>query len=377
MSTEGNAWCVRSAGVVIEGFSKDTVVKNFAKTFNISDDKAAPYLQKDKLIRKDLKEVEANHYKSQLEKMGLAVTVQDQSATVEARIKPATLSLVPSDNEAANDSTNLSSSAAPAGRHSSSCSNSRLAQENIVGERTARNSDIDRSRREITDTRNACSYDDNELPIIAIAAAVVAALVFAFIWQFIAIQFDRELGVIAWAAGCAIGGVAAILGGRGTIMVGICACLLVVSIFLGKYMFASSYLDEAITYMETTTDENWVDAVYDEIASEREAYAAIPKDNNSIKRFMVDYGYTESTRVALVPPDDLEYFKDEIEPWLLLQDEDENNFDDAQTPPDFAAAMAQITPWTIVKDSLGLLDIVFLLLGLTTAFRLAQAGQHN
>ena len=38
----------------------------------------------------------------------------------------------------------------------------------------------------------------------------------------------------------------------------------------------------------SVSEGDWVDLVYDEIASEREAYAAIKKDSNSIKRFMID-----------------------------------------------------------------------------------------
>jgi len=158
---------------------------------------------------------------------------------------------------------------------------------------------------------------------------------------------------------------------------GICACLVVGSIFLGKYMYVSTYLDETIAYMEEVSQGDWVDAVYGEIASERDAYASINKDSNSIKRFMIDYGYTESTQVALVHPEDFEYFKEEIEPWLLMEGEEDGGDFDSETPPDFAAAMDEITPWTIIKESLDLWDILFLFFGVSTAFRLAQAGLQD
>lgn len=75
-----------------------------------------------------------------------------------------------------------------------------------------------------------------------------------------------------------------------------------------------------------------------------------------------------------VLPSDFHYFKDEIEPWLLMEDEEDGSGLDSETPPDFAAAMGEITAWSLVTDSLGLFDLLFLFFGVSTAFRLAQAG---
>ena len=400
MSCEGKTWNVRSAGVLIEGFDQKTVVGNFSDTFKITEEKATPYLKKGKLIRKGLNEVEATNYKTQLEKLGLAISIEDSAAAENSAVvepaKPVTNSVIPGlvptgleDSDPVDSSASLNSSSQPSlstSAHSFSCPKCMLGQEKkdqcegcgIIFEKFSQRNRPDNDSREsmrATARSNVATIEEeNDIPIAAIAAAVVAAVVFAFIWKIVAIQFDREYGLIAWAVGGAIGGAAVALGGRGTVMGGICACLVVGSIFLGKYMFASSYMEESIAYMEELSNGDWIDVVYDEIASEREAYAAIPKDSNSIKKFMIDYQYTDATEVVFVHPDDFHYFKNDIEPWLLMEDEEDGSDSDSETPPDFAAAMGEITPWSLVRDSLGLFDIIFLFFGISTAFRMAQAG---
>jgi len=401
VSTEGKTWSVRSAGELIEGFDQETVIKNFSTAFKITEDKAIPFLKKGKLIRKGLNEVEATNYKTQLEKFGLAISVED---TAEAENSAAAQSVKPKSNTGipglvptglentanADNSAGIGSShpaqSTQATSQAFSCPKCMLAQEKsdqckgcgIIFEKFAQHNRTDHDSRDSTRPssrdRVVSIEEENDVPIVAIAAAVVAAVVFAFIWKFVAVQFNKEYGLIALAVGGAIGGAAVAFGGRGTVMGGICACLVVGSIFLGKYMFVSSYMEESIAYMEELSDGDWIDVVYDEIASEREAYAAIPKDSNSIKKFMIDYQYTDASEIVFVHPDDFHYFKNEIEPWLLMEDEQDGSDYDTETPPDFAAAMEEITPWSLVRDSLGLFDLLFLFFGISTAFRLAQAG---
>jgi len=80
VSAKGKTWSVRSAGKLIEGFDQQAVIESFSSAFNITEDKAIPYLKKGKLIRKGLNEVEATNYKTQLEKLGLMINAQDSAA---------------------------------------------------------------------------------------------------------------------------------------------------------------------------------------------------------------------------------------------------------------------------------------------------------
>ena len=137
-------------------------------------------------------------------------------------------------------------------------------------------------------------------------------------------------------------------------------------------------MDEALAFVEEVEEGGWIEIANERFAPEREAYAVINKDSDSIKRFMIDYQYTDVTKVALVSDDDFDYFKNDIEPWLLMEAEENSDGYDNQLPPEFAAAMDAVAPWKIVIATLSLWDLLFLFFGVGTAFRVAQGGfQEN
>ncbi len=69
----------------------------------------------------------------------------------------------------------------------------------------------------------------------ATAAGFVAAIVGAFLWKWIALTFNVEHAMAAVVIGIAIGFVVVAAGGEGMPMAVITVCLVVFSIFLGKY----------------------------------------------------------------------------------------------------------------------------------------------
>ena len=412
MSSSTGTWSVRSAGRIAEGKRPPEVVSAFAGKFSIPEEKALKYLQPNKLIKKGLSENAARVYQQQLNALGLVVVLQDANQPgvsitpePEATIalepvsdapQPAALaaepvSVVP---EPALQNESAVSTVSPANNVSSgfSCPKCQLEQtrtkqcegcgiffDKLEPRQGAQSRD---SAQERVDLRAENGSDDeaDAFPMAALAAAAGAALGGALLWKFIAMQFDLELGLIAWGIGGAIGFAAAALGGRGNAMGACCAMLVVLSIFGGKYLYISSYMDMALGVIEDSSGQDWVDAVYSEIDAEREAFAAIPKDDNSIRQFMIDYDYTEATKVALVPPDDLDYFNEEFRPWLEMESEDEaagDAYGAYEAPPEFGAAFDDFSVTSLVIESLGPLDLLFLFFGISTAFRLAQQGSEQ
>ncbi len=354
----------------------------------VDEEKAATYLEPGKLISEGLDQADADRYRNKLEGLGLAVTLHGPSdfstdAANAGNYISTPASVTPIDNSSMQSTASVEPSI-DTQTVAFSCPKCLLVQEKseqctgcgIYFEKYAQRANRSEALEDTTPApaRSARS-SDSEISIPALAAAAVAAIIFALIWKFVALQFDRELGLIAWAAGGAIGGAAMVFGARGMLNASICACLVVASIFPGKYLFVSSYIDESLAYMELESDQSLVDVFYSEIASERDAYAAISRDDESIKQFMIDYEYTDASHPAAVSAGEFEYFMDEMEPWLdMPADADADGA--VYAPEEFKDAMAgAVSPWTLVLESLGLIDMLFLLFGVSTAFRMVQAGK--
>lgn len=205
----------------------------------------------------------------------------------------------------------------------------------------------------------------------AIAAAVVAALVGAWVWRFVAVTFEYEFGLIAWAIGGAVGFAAASAGSRGIQAGVVCAVLAFGSIGVGKYWAYSAFVDQ---FQEAISGAMEVDEeMYAYFEEEKEDARLLVSGSGSdifIRRFMVERGYTYATNPASVSKAELADFREYVEPELR---------DMALNPPDFeewqarsSESLAELSPWAMMREDFGILDILFVFLGIGTAFRLAS-----
>jgi len=232
------------------------------------------------------------------------------------------------------------------------------------------------SRASARPSRHSVEDDDESaIPLISLGAAALVALICAYLWKFIAVQFGIELGVVAWAIGGAVGATAVVTGGRGTFVGATCAVLVVLSMFGGKYLYMSAFLNEAVAYMEEEVGEDWISDAYSELDSDREAFALIAKNELSIKRFMIEHDYTDATTTAQITAEDYEIFTEEMQPWLEQYSEDGEYFAEGDSEPlELAAALGEFSVWSMVRESLGFMDLLFLFLAVSTAFRLGNSG---
>jgi hypothetical protein len=151
----------------------------------------------------------------------------------------------------------------------------------------------------------------------------------------------------------------------------VCAVLAFGSIVLGKYWAYSGFVDE---FQEAISGAmEYDEEMYYYFEEEMEDARLLVSGSGSdifIRRYMVDRGYTYATDPARVSKDELADFREYIEPELR---------DIAQNPPDFeewqassVESLDELSPWAMMREDFGFLDILFAFLGIGTAFRLAS-----
>jgi len=223
--------------------------------------------------------------------------------------------------------------------------------------------------------------EDDSLSITGLAFATFAAIAGAFAWYLIATMFDYELGFVAWGIGGLIG-LAAALGGSRSDAAGVaCGVLLVVlAIFGGKYMAMSSIAAEYQAMVSGDASDPETMEMFEEFQFDASSFARIDaNDENAVKTFMVDHWFIDAESSASVTSDDLDYFRTEFQPGLEDQIASPMNFEQwhAGMMGNVDAVFQDISPVSMVIDTLGPMDILFLLLGVSTAFQLARRGRDT
>jgi hypothetical protein len=386
--TTSDAYRVVTTGQIVEGFDLDDVRKRLVSVLRLEPAQAECFFEKPRVLKKDVTWASADKLCSQLAKLGVAAQIQDSApmvASPPAESKPAlqeepSLALVQDEADASAEQGTLE------------CPNCQLVQAKSEQcescgiwfhkfESTATPAQPVSAPKAIpaaamqahdsTVVSSDVASESGALSPVAIGAAVGAALIGALVWKFVAVTFEYEFGFIAWAIGGAVGFAAASAGSRGMLAGAVCAVLAFGSIGLGKYWAYSAFVDqfqEAISgAMEYDED------MYDYYEEEMEDARAFVRGSGSdifIQRFMAERGYAYATDPGQVSKAELAEFREYVEPRLR---------DMAQNPPDFEAWQAssvesldEISPWAMMREDFGLLDIVFLFLGIGTAFRLAS-----
>ena len=85
---------------------------------------------------------------------------------------------------------------------------------------------------------------------------------------------------------------------------------------------------------------------------------------------MVERGYTFATDAASVSDAELADFREYVEPELLAMAENPPSFEEWQAGS--MQSLEDLSPWAMMMEDFGILDILFIFLGIGTAFRLAS-----
>ena len=202
----------------------------------------------------------------------------------------------------------------------------------------------------------------------AFLGAAIGAVLGAAVWAVVGAFTGYEVGYIAWGIGVAVGYGARLGGGSGKPLAITCALLALVSIFAGKVAAIQYAVDhELVPLVEAELTRE----LYDELVADAADFAALVSEGD-YPAFMVSHGYAEETQVEDIPPTEFDYFRSF---WIpTLREIPEQSYEEwrpqhAQRALD--ATKADMPIMQMALKELGLFDLIFAVLGLATAYRIA------
>lgn len=385
----GQKFNVYSAGSVVSGFQVSDVIQELIGLFKIDERRARHIIERAQPVKKNLDEKTAQAYKHKLESHGLAVKLTPvpspgQPLSLEP-IDPPPVST--SDSHAVADSTmwlcpKCSTEQVP----SETCSGCGVYQHKVnakgapFSHSPLKNapSNIDQARPKPDSSQVSSSLRASEfsrfigdgLSPLAIATGCVVALLGALLWRFIALTFDYELGLIAWLIGGAIGFSVAFAGGRGDVSGRLCGVLALVAILGGKYLMVTGFQEKIQDALSQSVNELEYKEMFEAERDIAMRYFELPHTRNNQQRFMFEYGYTDAISLSGVSEEEVADFNEYTVP--RFQNLVENPEAYGQWSHSLSDAFGDVSSIDLVVESIGLLDIVFLFLGIGTAFRLGR-----
>jgi len=210
-----------------------------------------------------------------------------------------------------------------------------------------------------------------------IVGAILGAAIGASAWALIAHFTGYEVGYVAWGVGALVGFGSTSCGGKGASMGLACAALALVAIFVGK-VGAVQLTWGSVS--EEIADEMFNQEVYDQYL---EVANALPQDagERALKGFMLEHGVTDATHVDEISAEEFAQFRDDDVPELKALRDDPPGFDAWNTEhrADFETAFEQYAGEISVNDqvieSLAPMDLLFVGLGVWTAWRMGGGGE--
>ena len=235
---------------------------------------------------------------------------------------------------------------------------------------------------EVAGTEQRCPSCAEELPPrnlpLAIVAACIAAVVGAVAWGVIAKATGYEVGYVAWGIGGLVGLAAVKVGGRGADLAVLCAGLSLVAILAGKaFAFSwavSSDLDDA------KSDFN--QQAYAETQTDASDFAQLPADadDDALRQFMHDHDFSTAAVPGGISTEEIEFFRAGQIPYFREFEHEKPSFEtwrDVQYASWRAGVEAEISLVEGVQQSLGMLDLLFAFLGVSTAYGLVMSATNR
>ena len=204
--------------------------------------------------------------------------------------------------------------------------------------------------------------------------AVLAAAVGALAWAGIAYLTEYELGYVAWAIGGMVGWAMAKFGGRGNACAATAAVLAVAGIAGGK-LLGTHFLVEK--QLRASCEETFNTALHAELLGDSVDYAALGADasDDDLRRFMVEHRYTGADAAADVAEEELETFLAMTAPQLQALHAKPLSYEEWYAEREAESRRFLDQDFSIVQanlDALNAIDLLFVLLGVTTAFGIVR-----
>lgn len=371
-----------SSGELVDGFYLTDVQVAFAELFKCSEDKAKAVVGKKVTLKKQVDERTAKAYKSKLESIGLAVDLHANKPPLGL-----SLSLQPIEGDQTKQDSAMPVDNSVTGRtdtmvcpkcnleqpKTEQCTECGVYIHKVLKTENPQPTNVEASTKSQNTSGNSEIGDvviTDAFNFKAVIAAGLVAVFGALVWKYIAMEFDRELGLIAWAIGGAVGFTSALMGSRGQNAGIICGVFTVIAILGGKYLFYSDMQGQIQAAFQEVGQEEFMRVAYENFSYEADQYALVT-DDQSIKTFMVDFGYTDNTQVEAISNRELSEFKADVAPELVEMHENKPNYEE-WVEFNLTPAFTSDGALSAVVESLDWLDLLFLLFGVATAFRLGS-----
>jgi len=206
----------------------------------------------------------------------------------------------------------------------------------------------------------------------ALLGGALGALVGACIWAAVSWATHLEIGWVAWGVGCLVGAGAVAMGGRGKQAAAVCALLAAVGIFGGKVFAIKVTLAEGFdeSSLPMLSQES-----YEHMKKDAAEFVDLPSSRHG--EFMVTKGYgTMKADAADLSPAELEAFRRDIAPILEgLQRErwTHETWKKELSKLISQRALEESSVVGLAFGSLSVIDVVFFLLGVSTAYRIVAS----
>jgi len=394
--TDISLYDVVATGELQEGFELAQVQASFAALFKIPPEKAQAMVGVERTIKKNTELQSARTYQQRLEKIGLVVKLRAQRKPSPLRT-PISLALEPTEEERRASGTDETKKVScpkcgndqVVGDQCENCGvfiSKFLANQtlNITPEHQAPAQAAaqpslppeDEEKDEEADVPEEHIMGEHFSPK-SMGLAVLAAFVGAFVWKFIAVTLEIELAFLAWLIGGAIGFAAAIGGARGQKTAIACAVLAAVAILGGKYWMISSFQanwEQALSYSAEAEEIDFNEDYIEEL-EDANIFLVNVQDDDSLRTFMIDRGYAELYDNQEISNEELQHFKEYTAPRLEKIANEQPSYDQ-WFEHYLKGSIENISTFALLKEQIGLLDFIFLFLGIGTAYRLGL-GQET
>ncbi|PID65891.1 MAG: hypothetical protein CR977_00250 [Gammaproteobacteria bacterium] len=221
----------------------------------------------------------------------------------------------------------------------------------------------------------------NDISMFSIIAGCAAALLGALAWRVIATAFDVELAFMAWIIGGVIGLAVTMTGSRGQMSGILCAILAVVAIMGGKYLAYSALEANVMAEIKAMLEPE-----FERMQTLAKTYNP-NMDNAEFARFFSAYANEEAIGLDIATDfsdAEVDSMRTMLEPQLKqIAGMDFNQWYETNYAPAMAAMQQMVdampgeeySPWTTIRDQWSWQDILFLLLGVITAFRVGRGNE--
>lgn len=382
---------VQFTGQFKAGIEPTDAITAFAALAKIPDEQATAVLSQPRILKKQLDINIAHAYRDKLHAIGLEVNLQPE--TQQKQIME--LSLEPIEDRHAPSP--VGKTAQPASKNTSSvditcpkcghqqkptaqCESCGVYIHKVLPKAAEEPQQTTPSptKQSHNVTESISDWDEPQDPkLIAIAATTAVAILCAFVWKWIAVATEYEVGLVAWGIGGAIGFAAIALGSIGIRTAVICGVLALGSIVGGKYLTQDYFLGDYSNEMQALFSNEEVAELYQDYAETAQYFVNNVHTDDEIRQFMVEYEYTEATSPENISSQELSDFKEIEAPELrsIVEMATTNGDVDNVDGQTLLNGLSQYSTWDAVKDSLAPIDFLFFFLGIATAFRMGLTGR--